>query len=163
MIIMRDKRFIAIHRGGLLSKEHHRLLMKWAHDCAKHVLPLLGDEIDERLIYALRIALAWVRGEVSVGDARNASVNDHAAARASDNPLPIAVARACGHAVATAHMADHSLGAAIYALIAVNRAGKSIEAERNWQNEQLPDEIRELVLTTRGIKEEGFRELRIKN
>jgi hypothetical protein len=60
-------------------------------------------------------------------------------------------------------MADHSLGAAIYALIAVNRAGKSIEAERNWQNEQLPFEIRELVLKTRGIKEEGFRELRIKN
>jgi hypothetical protein len=163
MIIMRDKRFIAIHRGGLLSKEHHRLLMKWAHDCAKHVLPLLGDEIDERLIEALRVAVAWERGEASVGEARVTSVNAHAAARASDNPVGIAVARACGHAVATAHMADHSLGAAIYALIAVNRAGKSIEAERNWQNEQLPDEIRELVLTTRGIKEEGFRELRIKN
>ncbi len=160
---MRDKRFIAVHRGGLLSREHHRLLMKWTHDCAKHVLYLLGDEIDERLIDALRISLAWERGNASVGDARAASVNAHAAARASDNPVPIAVARACGHAVATAHMADHSLGAAIYALIAVKHSGQSIEAERNWQNEQLPDEILELVLTTRGFKEKGFRELRINN
>ena len=133
--------------------------MKWAHDCAEHVLPLLGDETDDRLIYALRIALALERGDASVGDARNASVNAHAAARASTNPVPIAVARACGHAVATAHMADHSLGSAIYAFIAVNRAGQSVEAERNWQNEQLPDEIRDLVLTARGIKEQGFREL----
>ena len=31
----------------------------------------------------------------------------------------IAVARAIGHTVATAHMADHSLGAALYALKAV--------------------------------------------
>jgi hypothetical protein len=60
-------------------------------------------------------------------------------------------------------MADHSLGAAIYALLAVKRAGQSIEKERVLQNEQLPFEIRELVLATRGIKEQGFRELRINN
>jgi hypothetical protein len=46
-------------------------------------------------------------------------------------------------------MADHSLGAAWYALKAVKNAGKSIDAERNWQNEQLPSEIKELVLTAR--------------
>ena len=68
------------------------------------------------------------------------------AARESSNPSAIAVARSVGHAVATAHMADHSLGAAWYALKAVKNAGKSIDAERKWQDEQLPSEIKELVL-----------------
>jgi len=45
-------------------------------------------------------------------------------------------------------MADHALGAALYALKAVKSAGKSIEAERKWQKEQLPSEIKELVLNT---------------
>jgi hypothetical protein len=46
-------------------------------------------------------------------------------------------------------MADHSLGGALYALKALKIAGESIETERKWQDEQLPSEIRELVLTTR--------------
>ena len=53
------------------------------------------------------------------------------------NPISIAVARSIGQAVATAHMADHSLGAAIYALKAVKFADKSIDAERKWQNEAI--------------------------
>jgi hypothetical protein len=69
----------------------------------------------------------------------------------------IAVARAVGHAVATAHMADHSLGAALYALKAVKNAGKSIDAERKWQNEQLPSEIMEIVLTARSKKEQDLK------
>jgi hypothetical protein len=146
---MRDNRFVAVHRGGPLSKEQHRQLIRWAHDCAEHVLQLLGENIDERLKNALRVAKAWELGEVSVGDARKASVEAHAVARESSNPTAIAVARSVGHAVATAHMADHSLGAAWYALKAVKNAGKSMESERKWQNEQLPSEIKELVLTAR--------------
>jgi hypothetical protein len=54
-------------------------------------------------------------------------------------------------------MADHSLGAALYALKAVKNAGKSTDAERKWQNEQLPPEIRELVLTAIREKEKIFK------
>jgi hypothetical protein len=46
-------------------------------------------------------------------------------------------------------MADHALGAAWYALKAVNLAGTSTEAERRWQDEQLPAGIKDLVLTAR--------------
>jgi hypothetical protein len=49
-------------------------------------------------------------------------------------------------------MADHSLGAAWYALKAVKNAGQSIIEERKWQDEQLPSEIKELVLTARKSK-----------
>ena len=146
---MRDKRFIAEHRGGPLKKEQHSQLISWACDCAEHVLRLFGEKIDGRLINALQVAREWKDGKASVGDARKASVGAHAVARESSNVTAIAVARSVGHAVATAHMADHSLGAAWYALKAVKNAGKSIDVERKWQNEQLPPEIKTLVLTAR--------------
>jgi hypothetical protein len=143
---MRDKRFIAEHRGGPLKKDQHHQLIIWACACAEHVLPLFGKEIDERLKHALVVAKEWEKGNASVGDARNASFDAIAVANESSSPTSIAVARSVGHAVATAHMADHSLEAAWYALKAVKNAGKSIDAERKWQNKQLPSEILELVL-----------------
>jgi hypothetical protein len=146
---MRDEGFIAEHRGGPLKKDQHRQLIKWACDCAEHVLPLLGEKSDERLKNAIFIAKEWEKGKASTGDARNASLMAIAVANESSNTLDIAVARAVGHAVAAAHMADHSLVAAWYALKAVEAAGNSTGAEKIWQNEQLTSEIAELVLTSR--------------
>ncbi len=150
---MRDQRFVAVHRGGLLSLEHHRLLIRWAHDCAEHVLPLLGDtELDERVRHALEIAQAWERGEVPTGAAMKASLGAHAAARAATSPTETFVARAVGQAVATAHMADHSLGATWYALKAVKAAEQLVDVERIWQDQHMPPEIVELVLSAREDK-----------
>lgn len=144
---MRDQRFVAVHRGGLLVKEHHRQLITWAADCAEHVLPLFIEHTDDRLLEALKTSRAWARGDCSVGDAQKASLKSHAVARESINPVAIATARAVGQAVATAHMADHSLGAALYALKAVKAAGNSVDEEKIWQGNQLPLEIKELVLS----------------
>ena len=146
---MRDKRFVAEHRGGPLKKEQHYQLIELACVYVENVLPLFGETIDERLINALKVARAWKQGKATVGDARKAALEAIAVARESSNPAAIAVARAVGHAVATAHMADHSLVAAWYALKAVKSAGKSIDDERQWQDEQLPNEIRELFLSAR--------------
>jgi hypothetical protein len=121
--------------------------MKWAIQCAEHVLALIGEKVDLRLESALKVARAWEQGDASVGDARNAAVAAHAVARESSNPATVAVARAVGHAVATAHMADHSLGPALYALKAVKAAGGSVEAEREWQTAHLPPDVRALVLS----------------
>ncbi len=142
---MRDKRFVAEHRGGPLKKEQHCQLMKWAVDCVEHVLPYFGEKIDGRLINALKVAKDWREGNATVGDARNAAFDAIAVANELSNPIAIAVARSVGQAVATAHMADHAMGAAWYALRAVKAAGKSVDEERKWQNEQLPPEIRALV------------------
>jgi len=154
---MRDKRFVAVHRGGSLTKDHHHQLMRWAKKCSEHLLSLIDENIDQPLIYALFVAKEWEKEKVTVGEARNASVSAHALARESSNPIIIAVARSIGHAIATAHMADHSLGAALYALKAVKIAGQSVDAERKWQNKQLPSEIRELVLTAMSLKEKHFK------
>jgi hypothetical protein len=146
---MRDQRFVARHRGGPLEKEQHRQLIIWACACAEHVLSLFLEKPDERLEDALLVAKAWAQGNASTGAAMKASLVAHAVARESSNPTSIAAARSVGQAVATAHMADHALGAAWYALKAVKIAGGSADAERRWQDEQLPPEIRELVLSAR--------------
>ena len=153
---MRDKRFVAEHRGGPLKPDQHKQLIIWACACAEHVLPLLGGEIDERLLNALSVAHEWERGKVPVGYAMKASRDAHTVARESSDPVRIAVARAIGHAVATAHMADHSLGSALYALKAIRISGNPVDQESDWQINRVPFEIRELVVTAMIRKKEHF-------
>lgn len=142
---MRDSRFVAEHRGGPLKKQQHCQLIKWACDCARHVLPYFGKEIDPRITKALQIAEDWRQGNASVGDARKAAYDIIDLAKELSDPTAILVARSVGQAVATAHMADHAMGAAWYALKVMKSLGKSVDEERKWQNEQLPADIRELV------------------
>ena len=143
---MRDRRFVARHRGGPLDLAQHRGLAAWAAPCAAHVLPLFRVcSGDDRPQHAVTAAEAWSGGEIQVGAAQKAAVAAHAAARSVKSKSAIAAARAAGHAAATAHMADHSLGAAAYALKAVEVTGASVEIERAWQVVQLPDELRDLV------------------
>ena len=65
--------------------------------------------------------------------------NDGAAAREVSYIVAHEVTRAAGHAVATAHVADLSLGAATYAIRAVPKASSDPDAEaagdrvRQWQ------------------------------
>ena len=145
---MRDRRFVAAHRGGPLDLARHRLLVAWAADCAEHVLPhFQGCSSDDRPRRAVELARAWARGEAKVGDALKAALGAHAAARAVASESASGAARAAGHAVATAHMADHCLGVVLYGLKAVEATGASAAAERAWQLEQLPDGVRELVVS----------------
>jgi hypothetical protein len=117
----------------------------------------MRKEPDNILIKALWIADQWAQGKVPTGAAMKAAREVHAHARTLTDPVDIAAARAVGHAVATAHMADHSLGGASYALKAVKLRGSSIKEEREWQNNHLPGDIRELILSSRPAKEKGFK------
>lgn len=151
----RDRRFVAVHRGGPLDLARHRLLALWAADCAEHVLPLFTrrQADDHRPRLAIEAARAWSRGEITVGQTRAVAVGAHAAARDACEGEACAVARACGHAAATAHMADHSLGAAAYAVNGVKStpstqaADSAGDRERGWQLERLPEAVRELVVS----------------
>ena len=154
---MRDKNFIAEHRGGLLTMEGHLKLMKWACDCSENVLYLFESEDNNLLKDVIIIAKKWIKGKASVGEAREASIEAHRLARKLSNPISIAVARSVGHAVATAHMADHSLEAAVYALKAVKLAGKSVKDERVWQNKQVPIEFIDIILSIRTKKETALK------
>jgi hypothetical protein len=148
---MRDKRFVAEHRGGPLTKEKHKQLILWACKCVENVLPLINKP-DEKLTNAIETAKEWAKDNASVGDARNASFDAIAVANELTNPIEIAIARSVGHAVATAHMADHSLRAAEYALKAIKLSEKSIDNERKFQDKHLTLDIKELVLSARNEK-----------
>ena len=144
---MRDKRFISENRGGLLTKDNHRKLIKWASECPEHVLKIIDTDVDKRLLNALK-------------EAMKASMTAHTVARESRDPVSTAIARSVGHAIATAHMADHSVGAALYALKALKLAGRPISEEQDWQSRQLqklPLEIADLVLITIADKAKGLK------
>lgn len=71
-----------------------------------------------------------------------ASVASHAAARDATDKAAIASARAAAQAVATAHFADHSMGALLYALKALEASGLESKAELRSQLEKLPADLR---------------------
>jgi hypothetical protein len=155
----RDPRLVTVRRGGVLTDADHRLLAVWAAACAEHVLPLFEQAHpgDERPRRAIEQARAWARGEITMTQARTAAFAAHRAAREASGAATEA-ARAAGHAVAVAHMADHELGAAAYAIRAVRALADPDErddagrAECRWQRAQLPDEIRDLVLDDQRLR-----------
>ena len=106
---------------------------------------------------AIELARAWTRGEVTMTQARTAAGYANAAARALGGSGRHA-AYAAGQAAAVAHVAAHQLGAAAYAIKAVRAAaprGESESAGRRecqWQREQLPDAIRDLVLDDQRLR-----------
>jgi hypothetical protein len=149
----RDPRLVTVRRGGALEDADHHLLAVWAAACAEHVLHFFEQAHpgDERPRRAIEQAHAWARGEITMTQARTAAYAAHAAAREASGSAKEA-ARAAGHAVAVAHMADHELGAAAYAIRAVRAAADPNDrddvgrAECRWQRAQLPVEICDLVL-----------------
>ena len=91
---MRDRRFIAVHRGGPLDRDSHISLALWAADCAEGVLHLFSQHSeDERPAHALETARAWAHGEVKTGVAMKASLASHAAARNATDKAAVAAAR----------------------------------------------------------------------
>lgn len=161
---MRDKHFIAVHRGGNLSVEDHHRLMRWAIACAGRALNLIQNgPVDPNLNYALHTAKEWANGNVKTGAAMKAAYAVHAVAGDLADPLLKSISRSIGQAVSTAHMADHCFGAALYALKAAKLAGRSVEEEIVWQDEKLQDllpEMINLIQTTRDKKKQAFKDLR---
>ena len=155
----RDPRFITIRRGGTLTDSDHRLLALWAAACAEHVLHLFESvqPSDPRPRQAIELAQAWVRGEITMSQARTAAGHAQAAARDLSGAARHA-AYAAGQAAAVAHVAAHELGAAAYAIKAVRTAASKGEGESTgrlecqWQREQLPEAIRELVLDDQRLR-----------
>lgn len=156
---VRDPRFVTVRRGGSLTDDDHHRLALWAADCAEHVLPLFEQARpdDDRPRRAIELARAWAQGEVRMTESRNAAGHANAAARNLRGAARHA-AYAAGQAAAVAHVADHELGAAAYAIRATQaaaapRAGEEAGlAECRWQRAQLPDQIRDLVLDDQRLR-----------
>jgi hypothetical protein len=157
----RDPRFITIRRGGMLTDSDHRLLALWAAACAEHVLHLFESvqPSDPRPRQAIEQTRAWVRGEIRMSQSRAAGGHAMAAARKLSGSARHA-AYAAGQAAVVAHVAAHELGAAAYAIkaaraaVAESEQDKAGRLECQWQREQLPDAIRDLVLDDQRLRNE---------
>ncbi len=155
----RDPRFITIRRGGTLQDADHHLLALWAADCAEHVLHLFeaAQSNDKRPRRAIEMVRAWTRGEITMSESRAAGGHAMAAARALSGAARHA-AFAAGQAACVAHVAAHELGAAAYAIKAVRAAAPKEESESagrrecQWQRDQLPEAIRDLVLDDQRLR-----------
>lgn len=150
---IRDPRLVTIRRGGTLTDSDHHLLALWAASCAEHVLDKFESvrPRDPRPRQAINYDRAWVRGEVTMMQARAAGGHAMGAAR-NLRGAPRFAAYAAGQAGVVAHVAAHDLGAAAYAIKAARAAVPDDEAEVagllecRWQRDQLPGAIRDLVL-----------------
>jgi hypothetical protein len=158
---IRDPRFITIRRGGTLTDSDHHLLALWAAECAEHVLHFFESEqpLDPRPRQAIELTRAWARGEIKMSEARDSAGHAQAAARELSGAARYA-AYSAGQAAAVAHVAAHELGAASYAIKAVSAATPGFQAESagrlecQWQREQLPVMIHELVLEDQRMRNE---------
>ena len=151
---MRDKNWVLEHRGGLLKIAQQKQLMKWSIECVNHLLPLLNNNINEKIMDAITIGNNWIIGKANTGDAIKISREITKYVRTLTNELEILITRAAGHAVATAHMADHSMGPVYYGIKAIKINGGTIDSEIEWQIGQLPNNIRVLVIN--GLKNKGI-------
>jgi hypothetical protein len=155
----RDVRLVTIRRGGTLTDADHRLLALWAASCAEHVLDLFESvrPDDPRPRQAIAQVRAWVRGEITMTQARTAAGHANAAARDLRGAARHA-AYAAGQAAAVAHVAAHDLGAAAYAIKAARAAAPESEREVagrlecRWQRDHLPEPIRELVVDDQRVR-----------
>ncbi len=136
---MRDKRFVAEHRGGLLAIGDHRNLMKWALVMTEHLQTYLPQPIDSLLNDALIVGKLWSEGLVGTGEAIKQSRAVHKYAQTVEDPVCKAFCRAVGQAVATAHMADHCLGPVYYGRKLMNLLALDSEQEFAWQTEKLEE------------------------
>lgn len=142
---VRDPRFVVERRGGSLRDDAHRALGLWATACAERVLPLFENTVpgDQRPREALETIRAWAEGRVKVTPCKVAAYHANEAARGLPEEARWA-AYAAGQAAAVAHVADHALGAAAYAL----RASPDRRSELDWHRDQLPAPVRPLILQT---------------
>jgi hypothetical protein len=148
---VRDQRLVVIHRGGTLSYARHQLLALWAAACAEHVLHLFEEAVaaDPRPRRAIEAGRAWADGRIKVMQARALGGHAMAAARPIRGAARFA-AYAAGQAACVGHVPEHDLGAAAYAIKAAQDAdpgnAEAGRVERAWQCQQLPGQVRDLVL-----------------
>ena len=150
---MKKSKFSIAHKDEamvrLVGKTDQKTLAIWAIDCANRILPYFEKKYpkDNRPREAIKELRKWIRtGIFKMAVIRKASLASHAAAReVGEDDAARSAARACGQAVAAAHVKRHSYVAAVYAQQAIYRAtnpslaAAAIAQERDWQYRRLLD------------------------
>jgi len=131
-----------------LSEAERRQVAGWAADCAERVLGLFEAEApdDDRPRQLIARARAYARGELTTADEIRRRFAGGVGAQEALSPSAAAAARAAGQAVAVAHLGAHALGAAAYAVRAVEFAdplrADAVDEEIGWQVRHMSAEVR---------------------
>lgn len=128
-----------------LPVDDRRELIAWAAECIHRLLPVFAEHRpgDPRLRDALLAVEGFRTGTISVAPMRQLAFGCHDAARDCDAAEPAAVARACGQAIAIAHMGGHARNLERYTRKALN--GQSLVEELAWQHDHLPARLTRYV------------------
>ncbi|MFO7298568.1 MAG: hypothetical protein DIU67_000055 [Actinomycetes bacterium] len=126
-----------------LSEADRRLLASWAADCAERVLPIFEAAMpgDTRPREAIERARSFAAGDLPVDEAIRLRFVGGRSGTGAPEPAAAAAARSAGQAAAVCHLGAHALGAAAYALRAVELTGGSVEDELGWQLGRLTPEM----------------------
>lgn len=95
----------------------HLIAAEEALAAASEVLPIFerAEQHDDRPRKALEALVAWMKGNASVSEVRQAAFDAHEAARDTTHLQARYAARACGQAAAVAHVITHAPHAKRYA------------------------------------------------
>ncbi len=95
----------------------HLIAAEEALSAAQRVLPIFErvEQRDDRPRRALEALVAWMKGNSSVSEVRQAAFDAHEAARDTVDLAARYAARACGQAAAVAHVITHAPHAKRYA------------------------------------------------
>jgi hypothetical protein len=95
----------------------HLIAAEKAHDEAMMVLPIFErvEPDDHRPRLALEALTAWMKGEATVTEVRQAAFDAHEAARDVSSEAARFAARTCGQAASVAHLISHAPHATRYA------------------------------------------------
>jgi len=143
-----------------LSLDSLRLIGGWSADCAERALAVYEGRVqsDGRPRAAIEGIREFAAGGKRTARLRTLAIAAHAAAREVSDPAASAAARAAGTAAASAythplvdvHQTKHIVGAAAYAALALEGAGRGDTTigndEVGWAIEHAPSAAREALL-----------------
>jgi hypothetical protein len=136
-----------------LSEADRRLVAAWAADCAEHVVGVFEARVpdDDRPRALIARTRAYARGDLGTADQIRRRFTGGVPAAEVKDPAAAAAARAAGQAVAVCHMGAHALGAAAYAVRAVDLANPdrpgTVEEEIHWHLGHMSADVRTALRT----------------
>jgi hypothetical protein len=128
-----------------LPEDDRQELIRWTVACVERLVPVFEADRpeDPRLSDALDGARQFAAGRLSVDLMRKLAFGCHAAAREASTAPATTVARACGQAVAVAHMAGHSRE--IMCDTSKALTGKTLAQELEWQRKHVPARFHDYI------------------
>ena len=136
-----------------LSEADRRLVAGWAADCAESVLDIFESEVpnDDRPRNLIKRALAFSDGVSDTADDIRNRFKGGVGVDEVKSESALLAARSAGQASAVSHMGAHGLGAAAYAVRAIDAANvdslKAAEDEIRWQIAHMSEDVQAALKT----------------